>query len=223
MKKDPEASDAMIVKQTLHAHWVDMAQFEEGARRGFERRPWILDEQADDVVQSAPMQCGKHVPPKSVARDAAEEGNATQIYETLAPRTGHDDAERGEPGAGTTLTSMRRSPLELLQHAHWRVATLLRLGMQPEARANATCSFKKSGDGEMRELVLTRKSHHATPHGAIWCTTHRLITQACGCADLERDVPEPYEQVRVASRCEDVLCWTLRRGSLESCSKRGST
>ena len=79
-----------------------------------------------------------------------------------------------------------KSPTELAQNVHWRMATAFRLGATPDAGPRSTCALRKGNDGDMCEqslagapvppfLLQVRGSQKQT---AVQCTLRRLIEQA---------------------------------------------
>ena len=111
----------------------------------------------------------------------------------------------GRPGTGTSWTAMHKSPTEMPQNAHWRMATALRLGATPDAGPRPTCAQRKALIGtyvnslwQRTRATLFAASTGARnrPHRAVQCTLRRLIEQAGGYADMERHVPELYDKVQ---------------------------
>ena len=92
--------------------------------------------------------------------------------------------------------------------------------MPPDAGPRATCSLRRANEGEMCEQSLAQDPYHpfsckyggarAKSHRAVMYALNRLISQAGGYADMERQVPELYDLVIPKPGADPVIrCATM--------------
>ena len=171
-----------------------------------------------------PCAGGRERPPKSFARDmafaklqsrilsAAETVQAAKLHSEMLPEQQAIMLSAWEPGTGTYWTAVHKSPTELSQNAQWRMATALRLGAAPDADPRSMCALLKGNDGDICEQSLSAHPFYSTfggararPHRTVQCTLRRLIEQAGGYADMERQVPELYDWVKNNNEAAPVM------------------
>ena len=129
--------DATTAKHTVHTHGVAA-----GSRsaflsmvRGHEDSPWNQDKQSDDVFRLAPLQAGRHVPPKSNARKASLVKLLSRIKAAVFSE---HDAERGR-------TRQRHHVDEHAQVLPWN------------------CCTRRSGEGRSCCVRGCNQKQHKTP------------------------------------------------------------
>ena len=202
---------------------IEVARY---ARADFEASPWLEDIPLADLVRPAPTEKneeGDIFAPASVARAAIykkllsrilrviEAVAAARLWAKLDKQQRVTMLSAGGTGTGSTWSAPHANPRELMRNAHWRIATQLRIGQSPEVVGTA-CALKRAKDGEVCEKDLVANPFHAhsckhggarqRPHKAVQQTLARLVQQADGDCDLERYIPELYDEVQRNGRME---------------------
>ena len=176
--------------------WMAKVQVEREARKPYVSSLWNKDKDVGDMFRPSPVQTGDSVPPNSVARDMAvarlqfrmlavpEALQAVKLCNEMALKLQAMMLCAGGQGTGTTGTVMRTCPSGLVQSAQWRTATLLILGMLPDAGPRATCSLRRSDDADMCEQWLARhleQSLAGTSCHAFWSKYGRARDRTALC------------------------------------------
>ena len=97
--------------------------------------------------------------------------------------------------------------------------------MSTDAGPRATCALRKGSEGWTCDHPQERHPCHPLwckyggarprPHRAVLCALSRRISQAGGCADRERHIPELYDLAEAAARCR--TCAQVRDYGCLSC------
>ena len=148
---------------------------------------------------------------KSRVLAVAEAVQAAKLHHEMTPEQQAIMPSAGGPGTDSTWTAMNKSSTGLMQTARWRVATSLRLGMPPDARAPCEGEMRaRSSNSHLRRTRTTPSAASTKERGPDRTEGTRLSSTTGGHRSPVKTL---------LSRVQ--LCTSP--GFCESCSNSGST